>query len=572
MKSMGEPADDDDPGYAYLCVEPPPASDELEGTEDGVMEGARKVREAAPAEAADLMTALQDAYDRWRAHIVEQVRQGALDSDEVKSFARKVQQAALVQVNMPQGSANLKGSDYHDAAMKTAALVSVADKDATTEAVCERNPLLCVPRVAKGPSLDDAKKRGIQTKTVTIGDPKTGTATGEARTDVVVVFCPGVVRTNVEFGAQGKVALELGFASSRAETGTFIDAEVNSKAVADAVKRGKDLVGNPDAKIILVGYSQGNTNLYAFLRDKDGAWEDLRSSVIAVHDMHSAANGSRFADLAFAVGRYLGSDDAPSAEDLALLQALYKSEAQNWHLPEKTLETSSQDLRKALHDLRVVIRDVDKVAAPVMKKLGLHSLTEAELGQTLLKFAVSQDDLTQHFIDKGGLAAKAAAKFIKPLWDKITSSKAREALQKGLLHDMLLIYLDGGLRSLSTPYGGELMTDSALADHAAGVFILNSVGAVPVGREMELVPPSQRLNYIFFNDGGWDNDYQVALADQKLEGRLKNACDCYTQAIGHWGVAGVLVPVDHPATYFKDFSPPGLTRSALVTLGELGIV
>jgi hypothetical protein len=116
------------------------------------------------------------------------------------------------------------------------------------------------------------------------------------------------------------------------------------------------------------------------------------------------------------------------------------------------------------------------------------------------------------------------------------------------------------------------MGDPLLHDHAAKIFVLNSVGAVPAAREKELVPPSQRLNFVFFNEGGWDNDYQVALSDQKLESRLKNAVDCYTQAIGHWGVAGVLVPVDHPASYFKDFSPPGLTRSALITLGELGIV
>ncbi len=134
------------------------------------------------------------------------------------------------------------------------------------------------------------------------------------------------------------------------------------------------------------------------------------------------------------------------------------------------------------------------------------------------------------------------------------------------------IYVDGGLRSLSTPYGAELMGDPQLSEHAENVFILNSVGAVPAAREMTLVPPSQRLNYVFFTEGGWDSDHQVALADQKLESRLKNAVDCYTEAIGHWGVAGVLVPVDHPATYFKDFSPPGLTRSALITLSELGIV
>jgi hypothetical protein len=551
---------------------PHPPAEQFAGTEAGVLAGARKVRDMAPNQVGPAMAALQKAYDQWRAHVADLIKKGSLDSAEVKSFARKVEQASLVQVNMPPGSATLAGSAYRDAAMKTAALVSVADKMATLRSVCDANPLLCVPRLAHGPSLADAKKRGIKTKSVTIGDPKTGTATGEARTDVVVVFCPGVVRTNIEFGAQGKAALELGLASSRAETGTFIDAEVNAKAVADAVQRGKDLVGNPDAKVILVGYSQGNTNLYAFLRDKDGTYQKLRSSVIAVHDMHSAANGSRFADLAFAIGRYLGGDDPPSADDQALLDALYRSEEKNWHLPEKTLANASVALRKTFHGLRVVIHDVEKVGKPVLEKLGIHLLSQQDLGNKLVAFALRQEDITEHFVQKGGLAGNLAAKWIKPLWDAVTSSQATKMLKDGLLHDLLGMYVDGGLRSLSTQYGAQLMGDPRLGQHAAKVFILNSVGAVPAPREPTLVPPSQRLNYTFFNERGWDNDYQVAVVDQKLESRLKNAVDCYTQAIGHWGVAGVLVPIDHPATYFKDFSPPGLTRSALMTMGELGIV
>ena len=62
------------------------------------------------------------------------------------------------------------------------------------------------------------------------------------------------------------------------------------------------------AKVILVGYSQGNTNLYAFMRDKDGKFAGYRKDVVAIHDMHSAAGGSQLADLAFAIGEYLGSD------------------------------------------------------------------------------------------------------------------------------------------------------------------------------------------------------------------------------------------------------------------------
>jgi hypothetical protein len=331
-------------------------------------------------------------------------------------------------------------------------------------------------------------------------------------------------------------------------------------------------VKNPKAKVILVGYSQGNTNLYAFLRNKAGKWNDLIADVVAVHDMHSAANGSRFADLAFAVGNYLGNDAQPSADDLRLLGALYRSEAKNWNVPEHDLEVASQELRKIFHDLRVDIAAVEKYGKPVLQKLGLHGITEEELGRKLLAVFLKGESLTQHFVQQGGMAGHLAAKLLDPVWARLTSSKAQRMLTDGLLHDLLQIYVNGGLRSLSTPYGTELMTDPQLQKNLARVFTLNSVGAVPVAREMELVPKSQRLSFVFFNDLGMENDYQVALADQKLEWRLKNAVDCYTQAIGHWGVAGVLIPVDHPATYFKDFSPPGLTRSALITLGELGIV
>src|SRR5260370_35460158 len=118
-------------------------------------------------------------------------------------------------------------------------------------------------------------------------------------------------------------------------------------------------------------------------------------------------------------------------------------------------------------------------------------------------------------------------------------------IKDGLLKDLMQIYVDGGLRSLSTPYGAELMGDPQLSEHAENVFILNSVGAVPAAREMTLVPPSQRLNYVFFSAGGWDTDHQVALADQKLESRLKNAGHCFTQAIGHGGRAAAVARGAH---------------------------
>src|SRR5260221_5630844 len=92
----------------------PPPAEKFDGTEDGVMKGARKVRETAAADVKPSMLALQKAYDQWRVHVAGLVKKGQLDSAEVKSFARKGQQAALGQVNMPSASKGKSGSDYHD--------------------------------------------------------------------------------------------------------------------------------------------------------------------------------------------------------------------------------------------------------------------------------------------------------------------------------------------------------------------------------------------------------------------------------------------------------------------------
>ncbi len=556
-----------------------PTRAQLEGAasaaEARVMALAKTVGSTPPGEAKDAQSQLQVAYDGWRATVILLIKDGYADSAAVKSFARKTEQAALVQANMPTGTAGLQGSAYHDAAMKTVQAVNVADKGATAQGIVDGNPLIGAPSVFDGPSLASAKARGAGTTQATVGDDKNGKTTGEVRNDLFICFCPGVARTGSEFGAQEKQAMEMGIASVRAEIGNFRDPDENAVTIATAIGQGKALVNNPAAKVILVGYSQGNTNLYAFMRDKDGKFAGYRKDVIAIHDMHSAAGGSQLADLAFAIGEYLGSDAPPTPKHMELLEALYRGICDVSGIDKSKvagIEGAMGNLREALIKTRHLIHNVEKTVAPVMQKLGLHGLGESQLGKKLFQLFLDGQALTNEFEAHGGEAGKLAARLLDPVWKAVTSSTVRGFLVDGPLNELLHTYIEGGLRSLTTDYANSLMSDPQLQKNLSGVMIINSIGAVPQSREQSLVPKSQRLGFAFFNEMGLESDYQVAVPNQKLEGKLPNAVDLPTEAIGHWGVAGVIVPGDHPATYFQDFSPPGLTKAALVTFHEMGVI
>ncbi len=536
--------------------------------EQKVLEGARALPEMTdPAQAREAQTALKAEYQAWRATIADLVAIGALDSPVVKSFTAKTAQAALLGHNVPADVKAQVGSAYRDAVAPFIERVLVALTDSSAAEVVANNPLLQVPTMSEEASLEKVKREGVPTTEVVVQGKK-----GEARKDVVMVFCPGVARSGKEFVDQQHAALKAGFASTRAETGSFIDAEDNAKVVAGAVRDAKALVGNPDAKVILVGYSQGNTNLFAFMRDRFNQWGELRKDVVAVHDMHSAAGGSHLADLAFALGRWLTTDNPPDDKAKELLYAFSRANEAQFHLPhfgEHVIEQGMILLDRALSALRHAIQSFKHFSEPIAKAMGIELVSDEEVGKRLVELALNGEDWVGKLEDQGW-AGRAAAAVMRPLWNEV--QKVGEFLGEDTIAPLIEKYIKGGLYSLTTEYGQSLMSDPQLRENMKNVVVLNSTGAVPMPRELELVPKSQRLGYQFFRALGLDNDYQVAVEHQKVGNYLPNAVDLPPEAVGHWGVAGVVVPRDHGPEYFRDFSPSGLTRSALATYAELGIV
>jgi hypothetical protein len=428
--------------------------------------------------------------------------------------------------------------------------------------------------LAKGPSLQGAKDKGKETTHAQIGAAKDGKDKKdyEVRKDVVMVFCPGVARTGSEFGPQMEEAAKLGIGSVRAETGSFMDPEQNAQAVAGGIQQGKQMVGNSGASVILVGYSQGNTNIFAFMRDKEGKYGGLRKDVIAIHDMHSAAGGSQLADLAMAIGQYMCTDQPLDEQQKLLIGAYERAQAKALGIDSvPKVATAVDNLHSLFSNMRHGIARFQTMIQPVLQKIGLGGLQGPELGKKLFQLAINGEHWTEHLAEMGW-AVKAAAAVLNPIWDSIMKAATSNLATDTSLGPMIGLYLGGRLESLTTKYCHDLMSDPQLAKNLSGVMIINSVGSVPQAREQALVPKSQRLGYEFFNQLGMDSDYQVSVQNQKLEGKLENAVDLPAEAVGHWGVAGVTVPVDAGPEYFKDFSPGGLTRAALTTYAALGLI
>ncbi len=523
--------------------------------------------EKEPSKSDASVSELSNAYQAWRSTILELLDRGALSSPAVKSFTAKTEQAALLDDNLPPDVQDLKGPAYRVAVEPFIERVCVAASDQSLGNVVADNPLLLVPSLSPQLSIDGPKAKGVPTVRATVN----GKA-GEVRTDVVMVFCPGVARTGKEFKDQMQTALDAGVASARAETGNFLDADVNADAIATAVTQAKALVGNVNAKVILVGYSQGNTNLFAFMRDKDNKYPVQRKDVVAIHTMHSAAGGSHLADMAWAMGRWLTTDAQPSEREQHLIEAFAKANASFFHLPESAADLVTKALvfaDKALSAARSLISRFKRLAQPVLESLGIKNFSDEAVGKRLLELAVSGDDWVEK-LSQRGRGGELAAKVLRPVWEKVKDFA--KFLQNETVGPFIEKYIKGGLYSLTSEYCDSLMTDPRLKANLKDVLVLNSTGAVPVDRRKDLVPPSQRLGFQFFETLGLDSDYQVALEHQRLGQYLPNAVDLPPEAIGHWGVAGVIVPVDHGVEFFKDFSPTGLTRSALTTYSQLGIL
>lgn len=122
---------------------------------------------------------------------------------------------------------------------------------------------------------------------------------------------------------QERTLLENGVLSLRAETGSFKNPYRNAYDIAAQVKRAREVTGNPDVKVVLVGYSQGNNSIHAFLQSagrtprERAMFRELRKNIAFVHDINSAARGTPVADLGVVLAKLLTgrSDEVPQLAD-----------------------------------------------------------------------------------------------------------------------------------------------------------------------------------------------------------------------------------------------------------------
>ncbi len=156
---------------------------------------------------------------------------------------------------------------------------------------------------------------------------------------------------------------------------------------------------------------------------------------------------------------------------------------------------------------------------------------------------------------------------------KTLPSRVRSRIADAI-HDLAV----GSLESLTTWRGKELMSNLRLARLMKQIPVTNTVGVVPATRP-ELVPTldplDQRPGWRFMLERGLANDYQVPEQYQRLNPVLKGAVDMPTQAIGHWGVTGVLMTagkkVIHAAAHYPQYSPELHTFNMLQQLRRMGL-
>ncbi|MFT3843254.1 MAG: hypothetical protein QM723_40090 [Myxococcaceae bacterium] len=533
-----------------------------------VLSEAKAYASAPASEQASRMSQLRQDFSQWRSEVSKLVEQGQLDSSQVKSFAALTQQAALVQQNLPAGAPALAPADYAKTAQSTLSRIAFEPVPSDGSALIAANPLAAVPSLSSAPSLAEAKAAGIPTTMATIGGKQV-----EVRKDVAVVFCPGVSRTTDDMYMQQQAALDAGFAPVLADTGSFTDPDVNAAAVAKAIDEAKKLTGNPDAKVVLVGYSQGATNVLDMMRDAGGKYGAERNSVLAIHTVHSAAGGSQLADIAFALGDYLLQPGKPKPEDVAQLKPLETGLANTLGAPgtESVIAAGLSGFRDVLQGAIKVVEQLDHAAQPVLQKVGLGGLAGKLLGKAMLGAAMAGRELSKEIAKVGGPVAEAAANTLAPAWSLVLSNPSRQLLAQGKVGEALQGYVQGGLRSLTTSYTDQLLADPKLVSNLKGVPVLNSPGAVPQSREAELLPPSQRLFYQTFRALGLESDAEVALQNQEKVGKLPTAVNLPPDASGHWGDQGVIVADGTPDQY-SAFSPGGWMTSLLTEDRALGLI
>ena len=263
---------------------------------------------AAPA----LRGELESAYGAWRDAVRSLVRGGGLAWRGEGLRLHRPGDRAGAGVDDAEERAKT-GAEYRAAVLEhgrglfAAPMAELMQSDPLLEVPLQLGEVTAEAAAAHGSPLVQAEVNG---------------QVAPVRSDVVMVFAPGVSRTGEEFIGHERVALTAGIASVVADTGTFNRPGLNAEDVDAAVKQAKALVKNPDAKVVLVGYSQGATNVLAFLQDPEGRFANEKRDVVGVHFLHSAARGSDVAELKiFAGGRYLLTDQDVTARAEQLLDA-----------------------------------------------------------------------------------------------------------------------------------------------------------------------------------------------------------------------------------------------------------
>lgn len=342
------------------------------------------------------------------------------------------------------------------------------------------------------------------------------------RRDIAFVWVPGVARTYTEFTKQQRTILENGVLSLRAETGSFRNSYRNAYDIAAAVNRARKITGNPNVRVVLVGYSQGNNDIFAFMQaegrnpKEKAMFSELRKNIVHIHDLHSAARGTPIADVGIVFTKILTGR---------------AGEIDN--LPERLLE---------LEQLLVI--DGSRVKLGLVRFLGKH----LDRANDILKW----------------LNGRNATRFRFVSW------------MSDRVHDFFI----GAIEPLTTERGHELMSAKALQENVRAIPITNTVGVVPKGREKELIPNRTPLNQV----PGWKflmeafnlpNDYQVPEERQKLEPVLDGAVDLRSQAMGHWGIVGVPVGIPgwriHDERQYPKFSTELHTLALLDSVQRLGL-
>ncbi len=495
---------------------------------------------------AELLARARKGFHRWETQVKGLIKARAFSSPVYQEWVKKTWEADLVQshaavahrhpgvvpARAPEGSGKVGTMGamlqqlHRLPARKLRTAVNKAWKGLYGGArlrgeqnLMRRNPLALLPHQLEGVKAEKAQTVAYRPKRNILSPRTWRPRTYQIRTDIAFVWAPGVARTYTEFETQKRTLLENGVLALHAKTGSWKNPFANAYDLAAAVNQARKATGNPNVKVVLVGYSQGNSNTYAFMQatgrnaKERAMFAELRKNVVHVHDLNSAARGTPVANLGVEMVKILTGRGGQ-------------------------LKDADATLKRAGQFFDVRSNRVKRtVAAWVMKNKGI-------IGRGLRK-----------------LAGRAGGK--GPI------ARVRRKMSDSI-HNALV----GSLESLTTKRGQELMTNRRLQRTMAQLPVINTVGTVPKSRP-ELVPSEepldQRPGWKYLLNKGLTNDYQVPEKFQRLNPVLKTAVDLPTQAIGHWGITGVPIKGVHGRSHYSQFSPEVHTLNMWKMVQRMGL-